>query len=261
MTLSKLIVSVVCLLVVAPTQAMYNADLGRWMERDPRGVVDGPSLYPYVHSKPLIGRDPTGLVCIGCAAEPPATRPGMETPPNWPTLDPAPIGYEPGTYIDAFKCCRDACENALSHGGIGEAAAGITICVDHNPVACICNGNINGQLPNLGITSSTLVEGFRNCIKWHELIHVPQVDCSTCQGCCDRLTFKNLSRACAECEAYGGTIECLLELWRQCGTDPVCAAQWDTLWRLQSRLHDCACLKCWGYSTDCVEGGCAGLFD
>jgi RHS repeat-associated protein len=40
---------------------MYHATLGRWIQRDPAGYQDGPSLYEYGGSKPLETRDPEGL--------------------------------------------------------------------------------------------------------------------------------------------------------------------------------------------------------
>lgn len=40
---------------------VYDADIGRWMRRDPIGYVDGMSLYEYVRSRPVAKRDPAGL--------------------------------------------------------------------------------------------------------------------------------------------------------------------------------------------------------
>jgi len=39
----------------------YHPTLGRWMQRDPKGYVDGMSLYEYCHSEPTCARDPQGL--------------------------------------------------------------------------------------------------------------------------------------------------------------------------------------------------------
>ena len=38
----------------------YSPELGRFISRDPKGYVDGPSLYEYVMSKPLTFSDPHG---------------------------------------------------------------------------------------------------------------------------------------------------------------------------------------------------------
>ena len=38
-----------------------NPRLGRFMQRDPAGYVDGMSLYEYVHSTPILALDPIGL--------------------------------------------------------------------------------------------------------------------------------------------------------------------------------------------------------
>ena len=39
----------------------YSPTLGRWLERDPAGYVDGLSLYSYVRSAPVTAADPSGL--------------------------------------------------------------------------------------------------------------------------------------------------------------------------------------------------------
>jgi len=40
---------------------MYHPTLGRWVQRDPSGYVDGMSLYEYVRSSPTMGLDHAGL--------------------------------------------------------------------------------------------------------------------------------------------------------------------------------------------------------
>ncbi|MCH8151435.1 MAG: RHS repeat-associated core domain-containing protein [Planctomycetes bacterium] len=50
---------------------VLNADLGRWLRRDPLGYVDGANLYPYVRSNPMTWVDPNGtnILCdIACHA-------------------------------------------------------------------------------------------------------------------------------------------------------------------------------------------------
>ena len=39
---------------------MYHAQLGRCLQRDPKGYVDGLGLYEYCKSGPVIGTDPYG---------------------------------------------------------------------------------------------------------------------------------------------------------------------------------------------------------
>ena len=45
----------------------YHPTLGRWIERDPEGYVDGMSLYQYCLSNPANGTDPMGLSFLGDA--------------------------------------------------------------------------------------------------------------------------------------------------------------------------------------------------
>ncbi|MFI4915557.1 MAG: RHS repeat-associated core domain-containing protein [Phycisphaerales bacterium JB060] len=54
---------------------VYKSDLGRWVQRDPAGYVDGANLYEYVMSSPIKMRDPMGLAsgvglgqAVGCEA-------------------------------------------------------------------------------------------------------------------------------------------------------------------------------------------------
>ncbi|MCY2950517.1 MAG: RHS repeat-associated core domain-containing protein [Planctomycetota bacterium] len=45
----------------------YSPTLGRWMQQDPMGYVDGMSLYEYVRSEPVASLDPSGLLKISRA--------------------------------------------------------------------------------------------------------------------------------------------------------------------------------------------------
>jgi RHS repeat-associated protein len=40
---------------------VYKSDLGRWVQRDPLGYIDGPNVYEYAMSRPHILIDPMGL--------------------------------------------------------------------------------------------------------------------------------------------------------------------------------------------------------
>ena len=57
----------------------YSPELGRWMQRDPIGYVDGVSLYGYVQSRPIDATDPFGLDDIGACD------------PNRPPSDPCAL--------------------------------------------------------------------------------------------------------------------------------------------------------------------------
>jgi hypothetical protein len=39
----------------------YDAELGRWITRDPLGFIDGPNVYRYSHNTPIVRYDPLGL--------------------------------------------------------------------------------------------------------------------------------------------------------------------------------------------------------
>jgi len=54
----------------------YHPALGRWLQRDPGGFVDGMSLYLYVHCSPAGGSDPFGT--DDSTTTQPTTRPTVE---------------------------------------------------------------------------------------------------------------------------------------------------------------------------------------
>ncbi|KPK48588.1 MAG: hypothetical protein AMK72_06560 [Planctomycetes bacterium SM23_25] len=67
---------------------MYHATLGRWLQRDPLGYVDGMGLYEYVGSGPLGTTDPMGLRPMG--PQDPGYQPGYENLP-WKDIPDGPV--------------------------------------------------------------------------------------------------------------------------------------------------------------------------
>jgi len=60
--LMMVLVTLTCVLAwAAPASAMYHPSLGRWLQRDPVGHVDGPNVYEYVAGSPADAQDPSGL--------------------------------------------------------------------------------------------------------------------------------------------------------------------------------------------------------
>jgi hypothetical protein len=51
-------------LTANPASAMLNPTLGRFLQEDPSGYVDGLNKYQYVNSSPSGAGDPTGLSCV-----------------------------------------------------------------------------------------------------------------------------------------------------------------------------------------------------
>jgi RHS repeat-associated protein len=48
----------------------YSPSLGRFLQRDPLGYIDGPNLYEYARSMPTVLTDPMGLIgCNGCSCD------------------------------------------------------------------------------------------------------------------------------------------------------------------------------------------------
>jgi len=75
--------------------AFYDANLGRWINRDPIGEATGPNLYAFVHSDPINFFDPDGNA-EGRPIEYNPNAPQVTQPPAFPSLttasDPKGIG-------------------------------------------------------------------------------------------------------------------------------------------------------------------------
>jgi RHS repeat-associated protein len=48
----------------------YGPSLHKFAQRDPLEYIDSPSMYTYVISNPMLGRDPAGLLCEECGSQP-----------------------------------------------------------------------------------------------------------------------------------------------------------------------------------------------
>jgi RHS repeat-associated protein len=81
----------------------YSPTLGRWLERDPAGYVDGMGLYEYVRGGPIAAVDPWGLQAGSLFAPPhgnqiyPKDHPRPALPDRWGTRKPFdPTTVNPG---------------------------------------------------------------------------------------------------------------------------------------------------------------------
>lgn len=94
---------------------VYKSDLGRWLQRDPAGYVDGPSLYEYAMGAPVRFVDPWGLMVSGGAGGGPMATPtcGPQPAPKW---NPEVVPWHPGHMDHALELmmCLSRCESV--HG-------------------------------------------------------------------------------------------------------------------------------------------------
>lgn len=83
----------------------YSPTVGRFLQRDPEGYVDGGNLYLYVRGTPLSSVDPQGTIawavvgCIGGLVAPPgACTIACAQNPKWGTAT---------TFSQCFKQCMN----------------------------------------------------------------------------------------------------------------------------------------------------------
>ena len=67
----------VCLTASIAHGRAYSPARGRFLQRDSAGWRDGPNVYEYVQSRPVVARDPTGLVAVPCVGACRCTPPPM----------------------------------------------------------------------------------------------------------------------------------------------------------------------------------------
>lgn len=61
LSINQLFIFLIVAMAASPAAAMMNPQLGRFMQRDPAGYVDGPNTYQCLKSQPLRYVDPSGL--------------------------------------------------------------------------------------------------------------------------------------------------------------------------------------------------------
>ena len=72
---------------------VYDSALGRWLSRDPLGLMGGANLYGYVTNTPISLVDPTGLQAEKCV------------------LNPCPVGDDYCNHcVHGKQACRERCE-------------------------------------------------------------------------------------------------------------------------------------------------------
>ena len=93
---------------------VYKSDLGRWVQRDPAGYVDGANLYEYARSSPVTYVDWTGLASqVGLGFGRQSSGCGLGGVgvdscggPKYPGLTPVPCSP-----CGDISCCYSCCEN------------------------------------------------------------------------------------------------------------------------------------------------------
>ncbi|MFI4916195.1 MAG: RHS repeat-associated core domain-containing protein [Phycisphaerales bacterium JB060] len=103
---------------------VYKSDLGRWVQRDPAGYVDGGNLYEYVMSQPVEMRDAMGLASgvgsgSGCGGSVGVDSCGAVAFGPMLPYNPDPGGVTPcsltaHSHTKCIECCADRHEDTES---------------------------------------------------------------------------------------------------------------------------------------------------
>jgi len=161
---------------------VLKVDLGRWLQRDPAGYVDGANLYEYAVSSPVRMVDRMGLASQiavegGCATDSGCGGPMLPVPP-------ADIVLRDCQSHTTWKSCKDCCKRlpASRRGSCSEA----------------CWDKPGKPIRDLRKDWCTIVPdggpGFKNCCFDHDMCYLK---CWVSQWTCDEKFCECLERACA----------------------------------------------------------------
>lgn len=207
--LTVLIAAFASLLSGPAALAVYNADLGRWITRDPLGYRDGQSLYVYTRNNGIRNTDSTGLFCASCeqggnqqapvdtegpcGKNHPDVPPDPDPPGEWQDPFPSHTG-EPITWTRE-RCCK------IHQQLPGPDKYGSSECCGGVRVTCVYEDRIRKDYP----TASSIIG---ECVQDHENHHTRCKDCSVMPAiwCCPK--------GCVECWAYEEELNCIA---RKCG--------------------------------------------
>jgi RHS repeat-associated protein len=133
----------------------YDAALGRFLQPDPAGYVDGLHLYSFVHNSPVNGADPLGLWDGTCATFIVPNTGNVGTP-GYPTLN-IPVsapGYSPQTL-----CSGGGGDNGQAPGGGGTTSTTPSPQTLAHQLKCgflrLSTGAIGGAITGAAIAIST----------------------------------------------------------------------------------------------------------
>ena len=205
---------------------VYDPRLGRWLQRDPLGYVDGTNLYAATLSSPATKSDPLGLCASGdCTL--PAIAPLDSTVVIWaPETNPHPSLRSPRDTGDDptwENCC--VMDRHWNTSGLGIARAFVTCC-NGEKIVCMPTSSHSYQTGNLKTPSSSeknigleradmIID---SCRLDHELRHVSQQSIS-CDGVPNGrpplLPDPDMS-TCEHCEIHKAHLDCLNGSLRLC---------------------------------------------
>jgi RHS repeat-associated protein len=243
----------------------YDADPGRWLNRDPLGELGGANLYAYARNDPENRYDPDGRMAVSCNSaecgnaadcivdedppkkkkepkpqeEKPAQQPPApeKKPPETPTTAPA----TPSTCSDCSDCSKNP------------KLMGTSKCEGRSACICVCVNNIHQyEEGHPGIKRAN--DRIEQAVRSHETLHAREKNCSggTTPSNESRANIESmmaLTTALAECLQMaegenankGEACRCLQRLdWY---VDQYCTCSAESGWPNCPPADDAACTK------------------
>lgn len=193
---------------------MYNAEIGRFVQRDPIGCAAGVNLFSYVGSDPTSGLDPSGLAET------------LLSPSAESTSEIGVIRGDGGPVTDADRaCCREAYRNSEANSW------GTLACCSGKKVLCIYTDRIRGY----GIRDPLALAIARLCVAAHEYTHSHQFECEAeLQDKCEHLQHKHPTGKYSDWKygyyrrekaAFAAELRCLRTGIEKCRDDAECRRQ------------------------------------
>jgi RHS repeat-associated protein len=149
-------------------QRPFDAGLGRWLQRDPLGYVEGTSLYASFVASPMDFRDPSGTLSFG-------------SPFSGPGFGAAVMGAVARVILDEWQdCCQAAVPLNPNDGGLWACCNGVPVPCNLASGGTIVPGGGGSKGPYGG--GKIAQEAINDCIDQHEMDHIGDTDKNGCKG-------------------------------------------------------------------------------
>lgn len=181
----------------------YHAELGRRLQRDPLGYLDGANTYEYVAGMPIAAIDPMELQMSKNLNH----NSRISPPENgWP-WDVSPLPWHLNPFgPDIGPCDNEETSQQCSEFCNRNWGDGVTWPLPSKH-CCVCTKKIENKYPD---ESHYILNMISHCVAVHEEVHMEQ-DYAAWEKHCPMNADGNGFDDCMECEAYAAGVACFDE--------------------------------------------------